>query len=318
MLLLVLCICRTVMMAQDLNPSDNGNTPYSRYGYGSLADNSFVANKGMGGVGIGLRNRSQINVQNPASYTAIDSLTFLFDFGMNGQMSVFREPGVSQTDWSAGIDYVAFQVPLGKKFAATAGLLPFSYVGYEYGNQSDLIAGEDTIAVTRKYTGNGGLNKVFLGFAYAPIKSLSVGVNMGYIWGVTSTGWSMAYSNSMGTTSSTDYTMDVKALDLNFGVQYTQQFSKKHQATIGVTYNPKMDMWTDLSEIMVLTESDTTSVSHTVNISQIFGVGLTYVYDDCLTVGADFTRYLRSEVRDRKSTRLNSSHLHISRNPSSP
>ena len=205
------------MMAQDLNPSDNGNTPYSRYGYGSLADNSFVANKGMGGVGIGLRNRSQINVQNPASYTAIDSLTFLFDFGMNGQMSVFREPGVSQTDWSAGIDYVAFQVPLGKKFAATAGLLPFSYVGYEYGNQSDLIAGEDTIAVTRKYTGNGGLNKVFLGFAYAPIKSLSVGVNMGYIWGVTSTGWSMAYSNSMGTTSSTDYTMDVKALDLKIG-----------------------------------------------------------------------------------------------------
>ena len=154
LLLLVLCICRTVMMAQDLNPSDNGNTPYSRYGYGSLADNSFVANKGMGGVGIGLRNRSQINVQNPASYTAIDSLTSLFDFGMNGQMSVFREPGVSQTDWSAGIDYVAFQVPLGKKFAATAGLLPFSYVGYEYGNQSDLIAGEDSIAATRKYTGN--------------------------------------------------------------------------------------------------------------------------------------------------------------------
>ena len=297
LLLLVLCICRTVMMAQDLNPSDNGNTPYSRYGYGSLADNSFVANKGMGGVGIGLRNRSQINVQNPASYTAIDSLTFLFDFGMNGQMSVFKEPGVSQTDWSAGIDYVAFQVPLGKKFAATAGLLPFSYVGYEYGNQSDLIAGEDTIAVTRKYTGNGGLNKVFLGFAYAPIKSLSVGVNMGYIWGVTSTGWSMAYSNSMGTTSSTDYTMDVKAFDLNFGIQYTHQFSKKHQATIGATYNPKMDMWTDLSEIMTLTESDTTTVTHTVNIPQIFGVGLTYVYDDRLTVGADFKRELWSEVR---------------------
>ena len=31
------------MMAQDLNPSDNGITPYSRYGYGTLGDNSFAA-----------------------------------------------------------------------------------------------------------------------------------------------------------------------------------------------------------------------------------------------------------------------------------
>lgn len=297
LLMLVLCLSKTVMMAQDLNPSDNGNTPYSRYGYGSLADNAFTASRGMGGIGIGLRNNSQINVLNPASYTSIDSLTFLFDFGMNGQMSVFKEPGVSKTDWSGGIDYLAFQVPLGRQFAATVGLLPYSYVGYSYGNESDLIAGSDTLSVTRKYVGTGGLNKAMVGFAYSPIKSLSVGVNAGYIWGVTSTGWSMAYSNTSITTSSNTNTLNVKGFDLTFGVQYTLEINKKQKATIGLTYAPKMDIWTELSDVKTLTQSDTIVATHTLNLPQIFGIGVSYVYDNKLTVGADFKRELWSDVK---------------------
>ena len=40
----------------------------------------------MGGAGIRFAKRLQINASNPASYTAIDSLTFLFDAGMTLQM----------------------------------------------------------------------------------------------------------------------------------------------------------------------------------------------------------------------------------------
>lgn len=47
------------------------NSPYTRYGFGQLADQNFGNSKAMGGIAYGLRNGYQINASNPASYTAI-------------------------------------------------------------------------------------------------------------------------------------------------------------------------------------------------------------------------------------------------------
>ena len=57
-------------------------TPYSMYGYGVLNDHVSSAQRAMGGIGYALRSPRQINVKNPASYAAIDSMTFLFDIGV--------------------------------------------------------------------------------------------------------------------------------------------------------------------------------------------------------------------------------------------
>ena len=51
---------------------NNTNSPYTRYGYGDLSDQSFGNSKAMGGIAFGLRDGAQINPLNPASYTAID------------------------------------------------------------------------------------------------------------------------------------------------------------------------------------------------------------------------------------------------------
>ena len=67
------------------------NSPYTRYGFGQLADQNFGNSKAMGGIAYGLRNGYQINASNPASYTAIDSLTFLFDAGMTLQNANFKD-----------------------------------------------------------------------------------------------------------------------------------------------------------------------------------------------------------------------------------
>ena len=65
--------------------SPNTNSPYTRYGWGLLSGQTMGDNTAMGGIAYGLRNGSQINTANPASYTAIDSLTFLFDGGLSFQ-----------------------------------------------------------------------------------------------------------------------------------------------------------------------------------------------------------------------------------------
>ena len=70
----------TVILFVQVLCAENGmNSPYTRYGFGQLATMEVGANKGMGGTGIGVRNNSQINMLNPASYAAVDTLTFLLD-----------------------------------------------------------------------------------------------------------------------------------------------------------------------------------------------------------------------------------------------
>lgn len=74
LLVLLLGMWCGMVMAQN-----NTNSPYTRYGYGHLSDQGSSNSKAMGGVAYGLRDGSQVNFANPASYTAVDSLTFIFD-----------------------------------------------------------------------------------------------------------------------------------------------------------------------------------------------------------------------------------------------
>jgi len=74
----------SVMFGQN---SSSTSSPYSRFGFGSLMGTSFGRGDGMGGIGIGTRNSYQINTANPASYTSIDSLTFLVQFGLDSRFT---------------------------------------------------------------------------------------------------------------------------------------------------------------------------------------------------------------------------------------
>ena len=58
-------------------------SPYTRFGFGDLSKGGFGQNLAMGGAGIALRNDNQLNYLNPAAYTARDSMSVLFDFGMS-------------------------------------------------------------------------------------------------------------------------------------------------------------------------------------------------------------------------------------------
>ena len=85
----------------------------------------------------------------------------------------------------------------------------------------------------------------------------------------------------------------VKSYKLDFGAQYTHQFGKKHVATLGVVFSPGHDLSNDAYEVTQTGNSNTgaTSVTRdtvvTCGIPTTFGAGVTYVYDNRLTVGAD-------------------------------
>mgnify|MGYP001732946352 CR=1 FL=1 len=108
-------------MLLPLMAQNNTNSPYTRFGYGDLGERSFGAGRAMGGVGYGLRSPKQINPMNPASYSCMDSLTFLFDFGVAGQLSWFDDGNARQNDINGNVEYIAMQFPIHRRIALSFG-----------------------------------------------------------------------------------------------------------------------------------------------------------------------------------------------------
>ena len=81
-------------------------SPYSQYGLGVLADQSQGFNRGMSGLALGLRGGTIVNMLNPASYSAVDSLTMIFDMGISGQITNFKEGGKKINRQSADLRFI--------------------------------------------------------------------------------------------------------------------------------------------------------------------------------------------------------------------
>lgn len=269
---------------------NNTNSPYTRYGYGDLSEQSFGNSKAMGGIAFGLRDGAQINPLNPASYTAIDSLTFLFEGGVSLQNMNISGGGQKLNAKNSSFDYLAMQFRLHPSVAMSIGLLPFSNVGYTVSESLAENLDKGQPAYTKSFTGDGGLHQLYVGLGVKVLKNLSLGVNASYFWGditrsttliYPQTAEAYSYQNQMGVSIS-DYKLDV-------GAQYTLNLDKKHSVTIGAVYSPKHKLNNDYT---VVTQSSTTTINDfdaTFELPNMFGAGFTYNYDKRLTVGADYS-----------------------------
>ncbi|MDR1402819.1 MAG: hypothetical protein LBJ60_03840 [Tannerellaceae bacterium] len=272
-----------------LSAQNNTNSPYTRYGYGELADRSFGAGRAMGGIGYGLRSNKQINPMNPASYTGMDSLTFIFDLGIAGQLSWFNDGAHGERRLNGNLEYIALQFPVHRRVAVSAGFLPYSYVGYNYGSEKI----NEGISYIEQFYGTGGLNEIYGGLSIDVWKKrLSVGANIGYLFG------RMTHNQILRiTTEGENITYRLKELDvddikLDFGLQYTHPFSARESFTLGVVYSPKMKLNTTSSDVFsnesgALLEGDTIK-NQAFDIPHAIGLGLSYVKQNKLTLATDF------------------------------
>ncbi|HCO68030.1 MAG TPA: hypothetical protein DIT04_09800, partial [Dysgonomonas sp.] len=153
----------------------NTDSPYSRYGYGILNNQAIGASRSMGGISYGVRGMNT-NPGNPASYTRVDSLTFIFDIGINYNKARLSEGSNKQSHDNGGLDYIAMQFPLAKNVGMSIGILPFSSVGYSFGSQQN-----EGVATTKTFSGSGGFSEVYGGLAVEPIRNLSIGANVGFL-----------------------------------------------------------------------------------------------------------------------------------------
>lgn len=212
------------------------NSPYSQFGLGTLSDGATGFNKAMGGVGTAVKRSGYVNTLNPASYSSIDSLTFIFDIGLSGQVANFKEGNTRVNARNADFEYAVGAFRVAKRTGMTFGILPYSNIGYNYKAYSTLNnnPSEQTAStITQTYTGEGGLHKAFVGIGWEPVANLSIGLNAAYLWGSYKravTNSSTSYINSIGKT----YEGSVNSYALDFGAQYTMPI-KRDKLTIGAT-----------------------------------------------------------------------------------
>ena len=285
-----------IFMGLPLAAQNNTNSPYTRFGYGDLGDRSFGAGRAMGGVGYGLRSPKQINPMNPASYSCMDSLTFLFDFGVAGQLSWFDDGNSRQHDINGNLEYIALQFPVHRRIALSVGLLPYSYVGYQFGT----VRNEAGVTFTESYEGSGGLNDLYGGISIDLWKKrLAVGANFGFLFG-NITHEQVVLMSSEGTgayNTSRSQELRIRDIKMDFGIQYTHPFSRTESVTLGFVFSPKNSLNADSYQ---LTQSYTSSGSDSeiiqsdtirnraFGLPNSYGVGLSYVKQNKLTLAVDF------------------------------
>jgi hypothetical protein len=285
-----------------LNSSSYSQTrlasPYSRFGIGDLSDNNNAWNLSMGGSGIAFRSPYHINYGNPASYTAFDSLSFIFEGGFN--VDIIKLTSTIQTENRniASVGYLLFGMPVTKWWRTSIGMVPYSKIGYNIASPEKV----DETNIVRIYSGSGGINRFYWGNAFKILKNLSIGVNASYLFGSMNRETSVLFPDSVYYANyKFENHITMNDIYFNFGIQYTARLKNDLKLTVGGVFanQSKMAAKTDyLAKTFAQGSSGTEIVKDTIAFAEnytgnivipvMFGLGIAFEKTDKWNVGADF------------------------------
>lgn len=258
-------------------------SPYSRIGYGILADGATATQRQMGGVGYAMPGGRQVNFMNPASYSMTDSLTFLWDIGVDFSNLWSKEDGESGYNFGGGLDNINAAFRIAPHLGASFGVVPFSNVGYSFGGT--ISGGSESRG------GTGSINELYVGAGWEPFGGFSIGANVSYLFG-TVTNTTVISST---TTNYFNRNLEVRDWNLHVGLQWHKVLSKHDVVAVGVTYSPKKSLhghtWGDYYDDNSSSSPDTvgyTSLKGKYETPHTVGAGINFVHSNVMAE-VDFT-----------------------------
>lgn len=289
-LLLIFFIFPALVMAQITS------SPYTIYGFGKMENKGISVNQALGGTGIALQSKNSLNNLNPASYSGIDSLSFLFEFGVFGQRTYYSNFEKTQKKFDAGFNYLAIGFRFNKWWAASLGVTPYSSIGYTI-NSTSQVVGEQSDYL-KVYKGSGGLNQFYFGNAFRLTKNISVGVNASYFFGVIQQGEISYITQSQNTiTYDIEKTKNIHHFYFDYGLQYAIQPGNLRYV-LGLTYGNKME-WNSSYNENLYYKGDTVNITNKTEpflLPEKYGVGLAVEKANKLRIGLDYSLNKWSEL----------------------
>lgn len=293
--ILILLFSIGYVAAQNMTKS-----PFSRYAYGILDDNTPNTYRALGSVGVGMRNNKVICSVQPASYTACDSMTFMFDVAASVGWSRYEDYAGKRNQATGNLEYITLQFPIWRQhIAVAAGVLPYSSVGYEI-NQVDSTSLPDYDAIY-SYMGEGGLSEVFVGLSFNICDWVALGANMYYMFGDATNSRTVSFVQAGLTPSSQLSYMNVNSYRFRYGIQVFHTFGE-HSFVLGGIFENKRKLQSTYN-ILETSLSDTITTypndehPNPFEMPMIYGGGLSYTWANRITIAFDYMREGMSRAR---------------------
>ncbi|WP_163324907.1 hypothetical protein [Draconibacterium mangrovi] len=213
--------------------NNNTTSPYSRYGLGDLQPYSLGRSSAMGGASLASRYNMQINAANPASFTSLDSLNFIFEFGLEGKFANNKTESTSMKTNDVNFKYFAMSFRINKWAATSLSLTPLSDVGYYVTSTADI---ENVGNVYNTYYGAGTISNAKWGLAIEPIKNISVGANLNYRFGQLNRNTEVTFADPTFYNVQRYSTVRIRDFGLDLGVQATLPMKNDKSLTFGLVF----------------------------------------------------------------------------------
>ncbi len=237
----LLLMIPSALLAQSYG-SINTYSPYSIYGLGELSTPGTIFTRSMGGAGVAMRSPADINLLNPASYSASLHRSVLFNYGMeasnyfNTQMMNGKK--VYNSYASGNIHDIALQFPLAKNAGAGLSITPYSSAGYVISTEEQMT---DIGLISYVYEGGGDITEVKFSVGAEIFENFSVGAAALYYWGRIDRSFTMtpyvvtgngSYYSATGETSYV-----VSRIKAQLGAQWSAIRNTQRNLTLGATYD---------------------------------------------------------------------------------
>jgi hypothetical protein len=288
------------------------SSPYSQYGLGDLKGSFLPQNRGMAGLGQGLRKPGlydNINISNPASYSTLELTTFDVGASMDiRQLSKNQLNGKNQ--FNSTLSHITFGVPVNRYSALSFGLVPFTDLGYQFSN-SGLV---DTTKVDYIYSGEGGVAKAYMGYGFKLGKNFSFGFNLAYLFGNLKQNRAFEFSEDItsGFNSRTQYSNAVGGLSYDYGLQFYTDLNDRSKFILGYTGNAGSSINSKINTVTTryrkdvlgneLATADSTffaeGVKNQIKMPSTHTVGFAFEKTNVWLIGADLSYSRWSDYRE--------------------
>jgi len=293
--LIGLIMLPALLFAQSFN--NNTSSPYSRFGMGDLYSYGFGRSAAMGGASLASRYNQQINISNPASYTAIDSLNFMFEFGIDARYSKFENDLGSANANDINFQYFAMKFQVNDWIAASLGLVPFSDMGYAVDVHEEI---DNVGGVLTKYYGAGTVSNAFFGVAVEPLKNVSIGANLNYMFGKLNHNAEVYFLDAADFYGMQQYgDFRISNFGFDFGLQVTLPLKDDTHLVFAAILENKPEYNAHFSNITQKNLSSGKTVDRdtlyfaqddesSIQMPLTFGGGISYVKDNVLEINVDY------------------------------
>lgn len=230
------CLSATGIYAQ------NGTvSPYSFFGIGDLRSIGTVENQMMGGLSM-YTDSIHVNLRNPAAYGKLRLTTYTAALSHKElRLKTFSE---QQNTSVTNLEYLALGFPVGRLLGFGFGIMPFSSVGY---NLFDESVNGNGANVLNEYSGDGGLDQLFLSTGLQILENLHIGATLNFNFGT-------LRNNRIQSVEDVQFgTLDrrasrVNGFDLNYGATFTPQINEKLSLFTSATVNTQANLVSENSQ----------------------------------------------------------------------